>query len=201
MRRERVRVYRDEWETEILPLQKAKSSPTHPARLVYEVGKALPKGGRVYVDIGDVTQYAEAYMKITEPGAWQISPGMAEMGWAASGVLGPVVADGRAAIALVGDGAFNIVSQIVATAVEYDLPAIWVILNNSTSSASSAKAWNAVTHGPIRGVISCARIPASRIIRTMSSLPMLTAPRACGLKTPNNWDRIFKRPLPAGGLG
>lgn len=128
--RERVRVYRDEWETEILPLQTAKSSPTHPARLVYEVGKALPKGGRVYVDIGDVTQYAEAYMKITEPGAWQISPGMAEMGWAASGVLGPVVADGRAAIALVGDGAFNMVSQIVATAVEYDLPAIWVILNN-----------------------------------------------------------------------
>src|SRR5258708_21040450 len=65
------------------------------------------------------------------PGAWQISPGMAEMGWAASGVLGAVAADrSRPAIALTGDGAFNMVSQGVATAVEYDLPGIWIILNN-----------------------------------------------------------------------
>jgi acetolactate synthase-1/2/3 large subunit len=126
----RVQVFRDEWEKEILPIQTASSSPTHPARLVYEVGKALPPNGRVYIDIGDVTQYAEAYMKITSPGAWHVSPGMAEMGWAASGVVGPVAGDGRPAVALVGDGAFNMVCQVVATAVEYNLPAIWVILNN-----------------------------------------------------------------------
>ena len=125
-----VRGYRTEWEDEIRPLQTATSKPTHPARLVHEVGKALPKDGRVYVDIGDVTQYAEAYMKMTQSGAWQIAPGMAEMGWAASGVLGPVVADGRPAVVLVGDGAFNMVNQVVATAVEYNLPAVWVILNN-----------------------------------------------------------------------
>ena len=45
-------------------------------------------------------------------------------------MLGPVAADGRPAVALVGDGAFNMVCQVVATAVEYDLPAIWVVLNN-----------------------------------------------------------------------
>ena len=56
---------------------------------------------------------------------------MAEMGWASSGVVGAVVADRtRPAIALTGDGAFNMVSNVIATAVEYDLPAIWVILNN-----------------------------------------------------------------------
>jgi acetolactate synthase-1/2/3 large subunit len=97
---------------------------------VHEVGRALPRDGRVYIDIGDVTQYAEAYMKICTPGAWQISPGMAEMGWASSGIPGALVADGRPGIALVGDGAFNMTSQVVASAVEYDLPAIWVILNN-----------------------------------------------------------------------
>lgn len=122
--------FREEWEKEILPLQTAASAPTHPARLVHEVAQALPADGRVYIDIGDVTQYAEAYMKIKTPGAWHVSPGMAEMGWAASGVLGPVAADRRPAVALVGDGAFNMVCQVVATAVEYDLPAIWVVLNN-----------------------------------------------------------------------
>ena len=56
---------------------------------------------------------------------------MAEMGWASSGVIGAVVGDrSRPAFALTGDGAFNMVSNVLATAVEYDLPAIWVILNN-----------------------------------------------------------------------
>jgi acetolactate synthase-1/2/3 large subunit len=69
-------------------------------------------------------------MKICPPGAWQFSPGMAEMGWASSGIPGALAADGRPGIVLVGDGAFNMTSQVVASAVEYDLPAIWVILNN-----------------------------------------------------------------------
>ena len=30
-----------------------------------------------------------------------------------------------------GDGAFNMTSQILATAVQYQLPAVWVILNNA----------------------------------------------------------------------
>ncbi|MGH8289596.1 MAG: thiamine pyrophosphate-binding protein [Steroidobacteraceae bacterium] len=126
----RVQGYRQDWERELVNIQTSATRPIHPARLVHEVGKALPADGRVFIDIGDVTQYAEAYMKIRTPGSWQISPGMAEMGWAASGILGAVAADRRGAIALVGDGAFNMVCQVVATAVEYDLPAVWVILNN-----------------------------------------------------------------------
>jgi len=102
---DRTQGFRAEWEEEIRPLQTATSTPTHPARLVHEVGRALPKDGRVYVDIGDVTQYAEAYMKICTPGAWQISPGMAEMGWASSGIPGALAADGRPGVVLVGDGA------------------------------------------------------------------------------------------------
>ena len=127
----RARGYRAAWLKEIEPLQKAKTAPTHPARLVYEVGEALGENGVAYIDIGDVTQYAEAYMFVRRPGAWQISPGMAEMGWAASGVPGGVAADpSRPAVVLTGDGAFNLVNQAVATAVEYNLPAVWVILNN-----------------------------------------------------------------------
>lgn len=120
------------WREEIAPVVVAETSPVHPARLVHEVGKVLGETGRVFIDIGDVVQYAEVYMTIRGPGRWNINPGMAEMGWAASGVVGAAAADrGRAAIAVTGDGAFNMVSTVVATAVEYDLPAIWVILNNA----------------------------------------------------------------------
>ena len=123
----------DEWRREIAPLLAAETSPVHPARLCHEVGEALAAvDGRVFIDIGDVVQYAEPYMTIRGPGRWHIAPGMAEMGWASSGVLGAAVADpSRPAVALVGDGAFNMTSQILATAVEYQLPAVWVILNNA----------------------------------------------------------------------
>ena len=127
----KARGYRDAWLKEIEPIQKAKTAPTHPARLCYEVGEAIGDKGIAYIDIGDCTQYAEAYMFVRRPGAWQISPGMAEMGWAASGVVGGVAADPtRPAVCITGDGAFNLVNQAVCTAVEYNLPAVWVILNN-----------------------------------------------------------------------
>jgi acetolactate synthase-1/2/3 large subunit len=120
------------WREEIEPLLTASTSPVHPARLCHEVGEAIAAvDGRVFVDIGDVTQYAEPYMTIRGPGIWHINPGMAEMGWASTGVLGAAAADRRRpALCLVGDGAFNMTSQILATAVEYDLPAVWVILDN-----------------------------------------------------------------------
>jgi acetolactate synthase-1/2/3 large subunit len=120
------------WREEIQELITAPTSPVHPARLCHEVGEAVAKhNGRVFCDIGDVTQYAEPYMTIRGPGIWHINPGMAEMGWASTGVLGAAAADrSRPAVCLVGDGAFNMTSQILATAVEYDLPAVWVILDN-----------------------------------------------------------------------
>jgi acetolactate synthase I/II/III large subunit len=122
---------RQAWEEELEPILTASSSPTTPARLMYEVGEAIASSGRVFVDIGDSISYSEPYMKIRRPGSFVITPGFAEMGSASTGVLGAAVADpSQPAIAVTGDGAFNMTSAIVATAVEYDLPAVWVIVNN-----------------------------------------------------------------------
>ena len=124
--------WRRAWNQKAHDVVTTQTSPIHPGRLCYEVGEAIAEvNGRVFVDVGDVIQYAEPYMRIDSPDAWHINSGMAEMGWASSGVLGAVAADrSRPAVALTGDGAFNMVSQILATAVEHQLPAVWVILNN-----------------------------------------------------------------------
>lgn len=119
------------WEDDLAPLLQSDSIPIHPARLMHEVGEAIASSGRVLIDIGDSISYAEPYMKIRRPGAWYIMPAFAEMGSASTGVLGALVGDPtQPAIAVVGDGAFNMTSHIVAAAVEYDLPAVWVISNN-----------------------------------------------------------------------
>jgi acetolactate synthase-1/2/3 large subunit len=121
------------WREQIAPLISADGGgAVHPARLVHEVGELIAERGRVFIDVGDVIQYAEPYMTIRRPGSWHIAPGMAEMSWAVSGVLGAVASDRSIpAIAMTGDGAFNMASNVLATAVEYDLPAIWVILDNA----------------------------------------------------------------------
>jgi acetolactate synthase-1/2/3 large subunit len=125
--------FKEAWREKLAPVVSADGEDgVHPGRLAYEVGEMLGDHGRVFIDVGDVIQYAEPYMTVRRHDAWHITPGMAQMSWAVSGVLGAVAADpSRPAIALTGDGAFNMASNVLATAVEYDLPAIWVILNNA----------------------------------------------------------------------
>ena len=107
------------------------SLPLHPGRVLHEIRKASPPNALFFNDIGDIIQYAQGYFKILEPGSWYINGGMMQMGWAAAGALtGKLLKPDRPSITLMGDGAFLMSSHVVATAVEYDLPAIWVIFNN-----------------------------------------------------------------------
>jgi acetolactate synthase-1/2/3 large subunit len=127
----RIERYRRDWEDEIRPAITAETDPIHPARLCHETSLVLGDRGRVVVDMGDVTQYAEVYFTARGPGSYLVNPGLAMMGWAVSGAPGALAADpSRPTVVLCGDGAFNMVSQVVATATEYALPIVWVIFDN-----------------------------------------------------------------------
>jgi acetolactate synthase-1/2/3 large subunit len=53
------------------------------------------------------------------------------MGWSVPGLIGAKLANpAHPAIAFVGDGSFMMTGTSVATAVEYGIPAVWVVLNN-----------------------------------------------------------------------
>ncbi|HVR31132.1 MAG TPA: thiamine pyrophosphate-binding protein [Acidimicrobiia bacterium] len=126
-----VKGYRDEWRAEIASIIGSTDSPIHPGRMAYDVGEALAERGRVFIDVGDVIQYAEPYMTVHRPHTWYINAGMAEMGWASQGAPAAVVADPKnPAVVMTGDGAFLMGPQVLATAIEYGLGVVWVILNN-----------------------------------------------------------------------
>jgi acetolactate synthase I/II/III large subunit len=128
---ERIAELRRDWQDEIRPAITSNDAPMHPARVVHDVGEAIASRGRVYIEMGDVTQYAEVYLTARSVDAWQANPGMAAMGWSCCAVLGSLALDrDTPAIAIAGDGAFNMVANILGTAVESDLPGIWVVLNN-----------------------------------------------------------------------
>jgi acetolactate synthase-1/2/3 large subunit len=123
--------FKTQWAERVRQDLPAGGSPVHPGRIVQEVVSAMPKHSMLFIDVGDVMQYAEAYAHINEAGSWFINSGMATMGWASCGVLGAKVAyPDRTAVVLAGDGAFNMVPFVLATAVMHNLSAVWVILNN-----------------------------------------------------------------------
>lgn len=131
--REKIGGFKENWAKEVEQVATGDFERIHPGRLAYELGEAMRKepNAHVFVDVGDIIQYAEPFMTIHHPGSWHISSGMAEMGWATQGALGAAI--GREEVipvALTGDGAFLMGPQVLATAVEYGVPCVWVIVNN-----------------------------------------------------------------------
>jgi len=57
--------------------------------------------------------------------------GYSGMGFGPSAILGAkLAAPDRPCVSICGDGGFTMVSHVLCTAVEYDIPAVWVVWNN-----------------------------------------------------------------------
>lgn len=126
--------WKKQWRADLL-VQAASndSNPMHPARVVAEIGKVAPKGSILLSDIGAHHSWCVQQLEIPHEGTFLQSGGSATMGFGVGGAIGAAfAADGRRpVIAVVGDGGFLMHASAVATAVEHDLPIIWVVWNNA----------------------------------------------------------------------
>ncbi|HMU96634.1 MAG TPA: thiamine pyrophosphate-binding protein [Elusimicrobiota bacterium] len=107
------------------------SLPLRPQRVIAEMRRALPDNAIVFCDIGNVMAWALHYFPVREPGTFFINMGFGSMGHAVAGAIGgKVAAKDRPVVALVGDGAFAMNGMEVHTAVENDIPVVWLVMNN-----------------------------------------------------------------------
>jgi acetolactate synthase I/II/III large subunit len=84
-------------------------------------------------DTGNHQTWVEQYWDVYEPRTVFTPGGFAGMGFGTCGVLALKLARPDApAVCVTSDGSFGMFPHAVATAVEYDLPCVWVILNNYT---------------------------------------------------------------------
>ena len=106
--------------------------PVQPERLVRALRQAVPRDGIVLVDVGVHHNWVVQQWPVYAPQTLLQSWGFAAMGFAVGGVLGArLAAPDRRAVAICGDGGFLMTSNAVATAVEYGIPATWVVWNNA----------------------------------------------------------------------
>lgn len=107
------------------------SSPLKPARVVAELRRALPDDAILFSDIGNVMIWALHYFTVRQPGTFFINMGFGSMGHGvAAPIGGKLAAPDRPVAALVGDAAFAMNGMEVHTAVENNIPVIWVVQNN-----------------------------------------------------------------------
>jgi acetolactate synthase-1/2/3 large subunit len=123
--------YRKEWEQFIAPGFIDDSSPIHPQRAAHEIDKALPEDAILVSDIGIHHNWLIQYCTPTRPDSLIGSMGFGPMGFGVAGVLGAkLAAPDRPCVSVCGDGAFYMYPNVLSTAVEYDIPAVWVVWNN-----------------------------------------------------------------------
>jgi acetolactate synthase-1/2/3 large subunit len=106
--------------------------PLRPERILAELRKAAPDDAFIVTDVGWNKNGVGQQYPFSVPYTFITPSGLATMGFGAGAVLGVKQAlPHRAAIALVGDGGFCAANPtVVATAMEAQLPVIWVVMDN-----------------------------------------------------------------------
>ncbi|HEY5637960.1 MAG TPA: thiamine pyrophosphate-binding protein [Burkholderiales bacterium] len=123
--------WRAEWEAHVRPNFGLLTTPLRPEYVVGALQKVLPDDAILTCDSG---VHHNWFMQFWQPKRAQSmlnSWGYSSMGFGVCSVLGAqLAAPDRPCISVCGDGGFSMTPYVIATAVEYDLPCIWVVWNN-----------------------------------------------------------------------
>ncbi|WP_194943492.1 thiamine pyrophosphate-binding protein [Brevundimonas sp. SPF441] len=119
------------WREELKDTQLVDTKPIHPARLLMELSKAAPADAVFVTDVGWNKNGAGQQLEIASPAGFLTSGGMATMGYSPGAAVGAKIgAPDRKVLGLVGDGGLMSVLGALTTAVELDIPVLWVLFNN-----------------------------------------------------------------------
>ena len=120
-----------EWERHTAPNRSSDASPLRPERVLADLRQVLPEDGILISDVGVHHNWIVQEWEPGAPGTLLQSWGFASMCFGMAGVLGVrLAAPDTPAVAVVGDGGFLMLPSAVASAVEYGLPAVWLVWNN-----------------------------------------------------------------------
>jgi len=126
--------------------------PMMPERILAEVRALLPRDAIITTDVGWNKNGVGQQFPVYTPGSVLTPGGFATMGFGPPAAIGAkIAAPDRVVLSLVGDGGFGQNPSALATAVEHDLPIIWLVMNNNAygTIAGLQKAAYGLTHGTL----------------------------------------------------
>lgn len=106
--------------------------PMTPQRILKDVKEQLPADCLIFTDVGWNKNGVAQQFDVEIPGSIHHPSGLATMGFGSAAILGAkLAAPEKTVITLIGDGGFGTNPSVIATAVEQNIPVIWVVMNNS----------------------------------------------------------------------
>jgi len=131
-----IEAWRKEWEAYVRPNFEVHSSPLRPERVVADLRAVMPDDAIISLDSGVHHNWFMQFWEARQPQTMLNTWGFSGMGFGPSGILGAkLAAPDRPCVSVCGDGGFTMVPHVLCTAVEYDIPAVWVVWNNFAWSA------------------------------------------------------------------
>jgi len=119
------------WREQSRALRESDTSPVTMGRALSEIRAILPSEAIIFTSSGNVQAQVFQEMAFTQPRTYISAGGFSTMGWSFPAALGAkLAAPDVPVLALVGDGDFLMTVQELATAVQYNIPVITVVLNN-----------------------------------------------------------------------
>jgi acetolactate synthase I/II/III large subunit len=126
-----IRKWQESWDAFVKPNFEVHASPIRPERIIADCQEVLPDETILACDVGVNHNWYMQFWKARRPQTMLNSWGFSGMGFGAAGALGAkLAAPDRPCVAIAGDGCFAMVPHVLCTAVEYDIPVVWVIWNN-----------------------------------------------------------------------
>ncbi|MDY0235798.1 MAG: thiamine pyrophosphate-binding protein [Gudongella sp.] len=130
--KEKIKTNRDSFKESNISISEDSRFPMTPQRILKDVKEVIPEDSLIYTDVGWNKNGMAQQFDITIPGTIHHSSGLATMGFGASALIGgKLAAPDKVVLTLVGDGGFGINPSALATAVEQNIPVIWIVMNNS----------------------------------------------------------------------
>ncbi|GGE36848.1 thiamine pyrophosphate-binding protein [Actibacterium pelagium] len=123
--------WRAEWERFVAPGFEMHTKPIRPERVVADCQKVLPENAILSLDSGVHHNWYMQFWKARRPQSMLNTWGYSGMGFGPSAIMGAqLAAPDRVCVSVCGDGGFTMVPHVLCTAVEYNLPVVWVVWNN-----------------------------------------------------------------------
>ncbi|GAJ97848.1 thiamine pyrophosphate-binding protein [Geomicrobium sp. JCM 19055] len=130
--KEDIQTYRKDLRERISDNVNSNSFPMKPERILSDVREVLPRDAFITTDVGWNKNGVGQQFPIYTPGSILTPGGFATMGFGSSAALGAKIArPDRVVVSLIGDGGFGQNPAVLATAVEENIPVVWVVMNNS----------------------------------------------------------------------
>jgi len=127
-----VEVLKKQWEEKLERRRSYKGIPTTMLRTLRELRKVLPRNGIVTVGSGHPQSTTKQAFPVYEPRTHITSGSFSSMGFALPAAIGAKLAKpDTPVVCIIGDGDFMMSVQELAVCAMYDIPVVFLILNNS----------------------------------------------------------------------